>query len=48
VTIWSSEWDTVDMTGWMLRDEAGHVFTFPCFTLAPGGHGPDVDQGGDE
>ncbi len=25
------------MTGWTLRDEGNHVFTFPSFTLAPGG-----------
>jgi phosphatidylserine/phosphatidylglycerophosphate/cardiolipin synthase-like enzyme len=25
------------MTGWTLRDVANHVFTFPAFTLGPGG-----------
>jgi phosphatidylserine/phosphatidylglycerophosphate/cardiolipin synthase-like enzyme len=26
----------VEMTGWTLRDEANHVYTFPSFTLAAG------------
>ena len=25
----------VDMTGWILYDEAGHKFVFPAFTLEP-------------
>jgi hypothetical protein len=27
---------SVDMTGWLLRDEGGNIFTFPDFTLGPG------------
>ena len=26
-----------NMTGWTLRDESAHIYTFPTFTLAPGG-----------
>jgi hypothetical protein len=34
VDIRSFETDSVDMTGWTLRDEVNTVFTFPAFTLA--------------
>ena len=27
----------VDLNGWTLRDEAGHVYTFPALTLFEGG-----------
>ncbi|MGD1993081.1 MAG: lamin tail domain-containing protein, partial [Anaerolineae bacterium] len=40
--------DAVEMTGWTLRDEVNHTYTFPVFTLADGTSvrvwtGPGVD-----
>ena len=35
VVIWNRGSSPVDMTGWKLKDRAGHTFTFPSFVLGP-------------
>ncbi|HDN17806.1 MAG TPA: DUF1669 domain-containing protein [Candidatus Bathyarchaeota archaeon] len=35
VVIWNRGTSPVDMTGWRLKDRAGHTFTFPSFVLGP-------------
>jgi len=37
VVVLANDGGTVDLVGWTLRDEAGHLYTFPTFQLLNGG-----------
>jgi hypothetical protein len=37
VVVILNEGGPVDLAGWTLRDEAGHLYTFPALTLFEGG-----------